>query len=71
VYTSRTIGTAVYLYFRGFNADPGQFSIVSNEKDPLKGVDIKYVAETKVPYNKNLLYSPIPFELLQTYETKP
>jgi len=33
--------------------------------------DITYAAETIIPYGKNLMFWPIPFEMLETYEEKP
>jgi hypothetical protein len=37
----------------------------------LKGLDLKFEQETVREYGKNLLFEPIPFEMLKTYETKP
>jgi hypothetical protein len=66
-----TIGRAFYLHFRGYNADPGQFGIESYPDDPLTGTDVSFQATTDVEYNNNLLWEPIPFEMLETYETLP
>jgi hypothetical protein len=33
--------------------------------------EITYISEVVREYNKNLLFFPIPFEMLETYETKP
>jgi hypothetical protein len=35
------------------------------------GSNIKYDAKTVIPYNKNLMFWPIPFDMLETYEEKP
>jgi len=35
------------------------------------GENLQYFAETIAEYSTNLLYEPIPFEMLRTYETKP
>lgn len=61
---SQTIGQAFYLYFRGYNANPAQFEIISDEEDPLKGDGITFENTTPIPFSKNLLFEPIPFEML-------
>ena len=44
---SVTIGRAFYLHFRGYNADPAQFTVVSDAKEPLKGdAKVNIVAKT-------------------------
>jgi hypothetical protein len=64
-------GRAFLIRFQGLNADPGQFEIVSSENTPLAGTNITYYSNTTIPYNTNLFYEPIPFEMLRTYETEP
>lgn len=71
VFASSSIGKAFYIQFQGYNANLGQFSIIPDDKEPLKGKEIKYGAKTVREYGKNLEFSPIPFEMLKTYETKP
>ena len=43
---------------------------MTDPDNPLTG-KITYMAETVVPYGKNLMFWPIPFEMLETYEEKP
>jgi hypothetical protein len=50
-YSSRTVGSAFYVHFDGLNEDPGQFLIIPDEDDPLTGVDLKLIGETKENYN--------------------
>jgi hypothetical protein len=64
------MGKEFYIDFSSYNEDPGQFEIVSYEDDPLVGT-ITYYGETVVPYGKNLMFWPVPFEMLETYEEKP
>jgi len=69
-FPSHNIGKMFYIDFRSYNEDPGQFEVVSSKDNPLVG-KISYTKETLVKYNKNLMYWPIPFEMLETYEEKP
>lgn len=69
-YSHHTLGKEFYVDFMGYTEDPGQFEIVSSEENPLIG-DITYIGETLIPYGKNLVFWPIPFEMLETYEEKP
>lgn len=69
-YSHHTLGREFYIDFSSYPGDPGQFEVVSFEDNPLIG-EITYDAETIVPYDKNLLFFPIPFEMLETYEEKP
>jgi len=80
--TTTTVGRAFYLHFRGYNADPAQFSIIPDTVDPpvetaadpaagIEAVKVTYSATTPVPFSSNLFFEPIPFEMLNTYETKP
>lgn len=66
-----TLGKEFYIDFMSFNDDPGQFEVVSYDENPLIGTNIQYESETIIPYGQNLLFYPIPFEMLQTYEEKP
>jgi hypothetical protein len=70
-YSHYTLGKSFYVDFKSYNEDPGQYEIVSAEDDPLVGTNIQFNSETIVPYGKNLLFFPIPFEMLETYEEKP
>jgi len=70
-HTYRDNGLNWRILFNGYNADPGQFEIVSSETDPLTGDNIQFTQSTVQPYSTNLFYSPIPFEFFKTYETKP
>jgi hypothetical protein len=65
-----TVGKEFYIDFMGFNDDPGQFEVISYPDNPLSG-KMTYQAETIIPFGPNLLFYPIPFEMLQTYEEKP
>ena len=69
-YKDRTFGVAFFVHFVGYNDDPGQFEIVSDDKQPLKNVKT-FHQETVEKRSTNLFYDPIPFEMLKTYETKP
>jgi hypothetical protein len=69
-YTHHSLGKQFYIDFNSYTEDPGQFEVVSYKENPLVG-KITYNAETVVPYGKNLLFWPIPFEMLETYEEKP
>lgn len=69
-YSHHTLGREFYIDFQGYDEDPGQFQIITNEDNPLVG-EITYNQETVIPYNKNLLFWPVPFEMLETYEEKP
>lgn len=64
-------GVKVRFRFTGINADPGQFTIVKSDANPVQGTNIKYRSETVYPYGTNLFYNPVPFEFLKTYEEKP
>jgi hypothetical protein len=64
-------GVAYRILFNSYNADPGQFEIVSSESDPLTGDGITFTSSTIQPYSTNLFYKPVPFEFWKTYETKP
>lgn len=64
-------GTGYYLRLRGSHEDHGQFEIVPYAEDPIQGDGLTFEKETPIPFSNNLFYEPIPFEFLQTYETKP
>jgi hypothetical protein len=70
-YTHHTLGRQFYIDFMSYNGDPGQFEVLPAEDNPLVGNNIQYGAETVVSYNKNLMFYPIPFEMLNTYEEVP
>ena len=65
------LGKEFYVNFQSFNEDPGQWSVVSDPDDPLQPEGVLYEQETIVKYGENLLFFPIPFEMLETFETKP
>jgi hypothetical protein len=44
---------------------------VSSETTPLTGDNLVYTSTTVIPYSSNVVYDPIPFEMLRTYETEP
>jgi len=46
LYTSTTVGSAFYIEFTNYNADPGQFEIITDEEDPLVGDAISFGKET-------------------------
>lgn len=64
-------GRDFIIKFSGYNKDPAQFSIMSDTVTPLVGINIQYNNTTPIPYSKNLLYEPVPFEFLYFAETKP
>ena len=47
--------------------------MIPDEEDPLTGGtgSLAFENTTPIPFSKNLLFEPIPFEMLNTYETKP
>ena len=59
------------IRFNGLLGDPGQFEIISGVNTPLTGDNLYFKALTPLPYNSNLFYDPVPFEMLRTYETNP
>lgn len=69
VYPANGIG--MRLRFVGLDYDPGQYSIVPGNVTALTGVNLQFSGTAVVPYASNIMYEPIPFELLKTYETKP
>jgi hypothetical protein len=64
-------GKAFLIDFEGYNADPGQFKIISGVYSPLTGDNIVFTENTTVPYSNNIYYDAIPFEMLRTYESEP
>jgi hypothetical protein len=70
LYPHHSIGRDFYIDFASYNGDLGQFEVVSDEEEPLDG-DVTYSATTPVEYGKNLVFYPIPFEMLETYEETP
>lgn len=64
-------GRSYFIRFVGLNEDPGQFTIVPSEAEPLTADNLTISQNTTVPYSSNLFYEPIPFEMLKTYETEP
>jgi len=67
------------LRFKGVNNSPQPFAIVSAENSPLGGLNNAFSSKIIKNYGgsetdatgTNLFYSPIPFEFLKTYESKP
>lgn len=66
-------GFSYQIYFRGYQGNPGQFEIVSDDVDmsPLGGTNLTFISNTTIPYSDNLFYEPVPFEFLRTFEEKP
>jgi len=63
-------GRNLTIDFHGLAADPGQFEIVAYNDTPLPGNNT-YFKKTHMPYNTNLFYDPVPFDMLKTFESKP
>lgn len=61
-------GRAFWIRYYGLNENVGQAEIMSAEITPLGGDDLEFFSETTHPFNTNLLYEPIPFEMLRAYE---
>jgi hypothetical protein len=78
-YDHKTLGKEFYVDFSGYNGDPEQLEIISDYDIPddeyvgetLTGTGLQFNGETIIEYNKNLLFWPIPFEMLETYEEVP
>ena len=64
-------GKAFLIDFEGYNADPGQFKIISGVYSPLTGDNIVFTENTTAPFSNNIYYDAIPFEMLRTYESEP
>jgi hypothetical protein len=71
--TASTVGRAFYIHFFAYNEDPAQFTIIADDEDSPEAADpetgelppkVEYLAETPVPFSKNLFFDPIPFEML-------
>ena len=67
----RQNGMCVKIRFNGYNKNPGQFRVVQSTTTIVAGKDLVFSERTILPYGTNLFYSPIPFEMLRTYEEKP
>jgi hypothetical protein len=70
-YSHHTLGKQFYIDFSSYPDNPGQYEIVPYEENPLVGQNIQYSSESIIEYGKNLMFWPIPFEMLETYEEKP
>jgi hypothetical protein len=76
-----TLGKEFYVDFSGYNGDYEALEIISDYSEPdldtpyegteLTGTNIRFDNEILTPYNKNLLFWPIPFEMMETYEEVP
>lgn len=51
----------------------GQFMFVSDDDEPIIAGDLipSITEETLHDFGTNLMFEPIPFEMLRTYETQP
>jgi len=66
-------GLQYLITFRGYDHDPGQFSIELDESNTFENREkLVILSQTVSPYNHaSVFYEPIPFEFLRTYEHKP
>jgi hypothetical protein len=64
-------GRGFWIRYYGKREDVGQAKIVSSEDTPLEGEFIEYYQNTTHQYSNNLLYEPIPFDMLRAYEEMP
>lgn len=64
-------GIGMRLRFIGLDYNPGQYTIIPGNVTVLAGVNLVPGATTVVPFGSNIMYEPIPFEMLKTFETKP
>jgi hypothetical protein len=64
-------GRAFRLRYYGKNEDVGQAQIRSADDEPLTGDSIEYFANTSHPFNHNLFYEPIPYDMLRVYVEEP
>jgi len=69
--THHNAGREFWVNFVSYNKDPGQFEIEADTDNPLVGQNVQFIHTTPVPFSKNLLFNPIPFEMVETYEKKP
>jgi hypothetical protein len=64
-------GVCFKIRFKGINKKPGLFKIKSSDDFPMTGTNVTYASKVVLPYNTNLFYTPIPFDMLRTFEEKP
>ena len=64
-------GRNFQVRFVGINKKPGYLTILSDAVNPLKGGGLTLLNKTIIPYSTNLFYSPIPYEMLYTFEQQP
>lgn len=68
-----TDGRDISIRYTGYTEDPPQITIIDSSTDRLvpNTPNITLTTSTTVPYSKNLMYEPIPYDFLLTAETKP
>lgn len=64
-------GRTFFLRYYGKNEDIGQAEIMTAETTPLTGDFLHFYSNTTYSFSSNLLYEPIPFEMLRAYEETP
>ena len=70
-YTYPENGRELYIRFKGFQEDLGQFTVTTSSSVPLTGNSITTEASTIVNFAPILFYENIPYEMLRTHHSKP
>lgn len=56
----------------GYEGNPPDCELISDDEDPMTGSpNLRFIAETIREYGNNLLFEPIPNELIYTNVDKP
>lgn len=64
-------GRELSIYFMDYHGDVPQCEIRDSESTPIEGANVQFVSTTLREYGKNLLFEPIPLEMLYTDAQKP
>jgi len=72
-YEFRKDGVSIYLHFLDYHGDVPQCVIKSAEgaNAITGGTNVQFISETQREYGKNLMFEPIPLEMLYAPATKP
>lgn len=71
VFDTKSQGRSIYIRFTGKTEPQGLYSFTSGLDTPLGGTNVQFHSNVSIPFNNNLFYEPVPFDMLRTYETKP
>lgn len=64
-------GRLLRIRFTGYAYNPGLYEAEQATVSPATGTNVQFRSVTILPFSHNLMYESIPFEMLNTYETKP